>query len=215
MDKLGEDKFPLKWPDGVPRTRFQDRASRPAWKKNYTESVISLEKELKRLGATSWLITRNEPHSEDQGVSVYLSTKPIDDYSWQEALGFIGEVPTVKQIDLAYMERVRRIHPDGPTPDRVMFDELTKHRDRARAWAQGKRTVEHEKVLAVDAFRSQAWNITAIRLTISALRQIERCGSPVMVDRAWRGFHKQLIAQPKQEKQEKQEATNEQQTTVA
>jgi hypothetical protein len=188
-----KDEIPLKWPDGWPRTRFQDRDGRPAWKKNYAESVTSLIKELKRLGATICLITRNEPRSEDSGVAVYFSLKPIDNYGWQEALGFIGEVPTIKQIDIAYMERIRKVHPDGPTPDRVLFDKMTAHRDRARAWARGEQLFEHDKVIPCDAFKEQRWNINAIRLTIAAMRQIERCGSPMMMERAFRGFSKALI----------------------
>jgi hypothetical protein len=189
-----EDQSPLRWPDGWPRTRFQDRTAQSAWKKTYAQAVEALLKELKRLGATAVLITRNDPHSEDAGVAVYFSQRPIDDYGWQEALGFIGEIPTLDQINKAYAERVRRIHPDGPTPDRALFERLTKARDEARAWIRGERLIEHDKVMAVDAFKEQRWNVNAIRLTIYAMRQIERCGSPVLLDRAWRGFKKQLAA---------------------
>lgn len=190
----GSEERPLKWPEGWPRTRLQDRDMRTAWKKNYAESVVGLHKELKKLGATAYLITRNDTVSEDGGVALYFSLKPIDQYGWQEALGFVGEIPTVQQIDLSYRERVRRIHPDGPTPDPVLFATLTEHRDRARAWARGQQMVEHEKVMAIDAFKEQRWNVNAMRLTISAMRQIERCGSAVMMDRAWRGFSKQITA---------------------
>jgi hypothetical protein len=191
-DKVKEST-PLQWPDGWPRTRLQDRESKSAWKKNYADSVQGLLRELSRLGATACLITHNDRHSEDSGVSVYFSLKPLDNYGWQEALGFIGEVPTVQQIDRAYMERVKRIHPDGPTPDLVLFRSLTEHRDRARSWARGEQRVEHEKVIPCDAFREARWNVNAIRLTIAAMRQIERCGSPMMMERAFRGFSKALI----------------------
>jgi len=187
------EQMPLKWPEGWPRTRHQDRQQRSAWKKSYQEAVLSLIKELKRSGITHYLITRNEARSEDSGVAVYFTLRPADDYGWQEALGFIGEVPTVAQIDRAYMERVKRVHPDGPTPDLVLFESLTKHRDTARKWARGERTVEMDKVMACDVFKEQRWNISAIRLTLAALRQIERCGSPMIMDRAWRGFAKALI----------------------
>jgi hypothetical protein len=192
----GTLESPLRWPDSWPRTRFQDRKHQAAWKRTFQESVKVLLKELKLLGATSYMITNNglaQP-TEDSGVAVYFSLKPVDDYGWQEALGFIGEVPTIQQIDRAYMEKVRKIHPDGPTPDPVLFHELTKHRDRARAWAKGERTVEHEKVMAIDAFKEQRLNVNAIRLTLYAMRQIERCGSGVIMDRAWRGFSKQITA---------------------
>jgi hypothetical protein len=191
---MENEDFPLRWPEGWPRTRFQDRESKYAWKKNYADAVDGLIKELKRLGATTYLITRNERSSEDSGVAVYFSLKPIDQYGWQEALGFIGQIPTVVEIDRAYMERAKRVHPDGPTPDIVMFHTLTEHRNRAKAWARGEQTVEHDKVMPCDAFREQRWNVNAIRLTIAALRQIERCGSPVMMERAFRGFAKQITA---------------------
>src|SRR5262249_33684307 len=165
------------------------------WRKSYSDAVAALEKELSRLGATSYMISRNDPDSEDSGVAVYFSLRPQDQYGWQDALGFIGEVPSLAQIDAAYRERVRRIHPDGPTPDRVLFDQLTRHRDLARAFIRGERTVEHEKVMPLDAFREQRSNITAVYLVIRALRQIERCGSPLMLDRAFRGFSKALIAE--------------------
>jgi hypothetical protein len=48
-------------------------------------------------------------------------------------------------------------------------------------------------VISVDAFKEQRWNLNAIRLTIAAMRQIERCGSPMMMERAFRGFNKALI----------------------
>ncbi len=189
------EQSPLQWPEGWQRTRLQDRQSRSAWKRSYSQAVTMLERELSLLGATSYCITRNDTTSEDSGVAVYFSLKAQDQYGWQEALGFIGEVPTVQQIDRAYMERVRRVHPDGPTPDSVLFHELTKHRDNARAFVRGARQVEHEKVMSIDAFKEQRWNITAVYLVIRALRQIERCGSPVMMDRAFRGFSKALITE--------------------
>lgn len=192
-DDFVKETNPLQWPDGWPRTRFQDREPKAAWKKNYADSVDGLVKELQRLGATSCLITRNERGNEDYGVAVYFSLKPINNYGWQEALGFVGEVPTVQQIDRAYMERVKEIHPDRPKADLVLFHQLTEHRDRARAWARGTQRVEHEKVIPCDAFSEPRWNINAIRLTIAAMRQIERCGSPMMMERAFRGFSKALI----------------------
>jgi hypothetical protein len=183
----------LRWPEGWPRTRIQDRKSQGAWKKNTTDYQTRLEKELKRLGVTSYLFTRNRDRgNQDPGVAVYFSRKPINNYGWQEALGLIGVVPTLEQIDHAYRERAKRIHPDGPTPDVKMFHALTEHRDRARDWAQGRHRAEHEYVLACDVFDEVRLNINAIRLTIAALRQIERCGASVMLERAFRGFAKAL-----------------------
>lgn len=187
-----DEKQPLNWPNDRQRTRFQDRKAQAAWKLNWSDTMEGLKKELKLLKATSVIVTRQENHSEDGGVAVWISRKPIDDYGWQDALGFLGTIPTEKEISTAYMERVRKIHPDGPTPNRVLFDEYTKHRDNARKWIRGQRTVEFEAVMAVDTFKEARHNLNAIKLTLSAMRQIERCGSPVMFEQAFRGFAPKL-----------------------
>lgn len=186
---------PLKWPSDRPRTRFQDRKNNAAWKMIYSDTLKGLERELALVKATFALVTYNALGSEDGGVAIWLSRKPQDDYGWQDALGFIGTVPSKDQVNAAYREKVRRIHPDGPTPNRVLFDEITKHRDNALRWIRGERMVEPETVMAVDTFREVRHNLNAIKLTLSALRQIERCGSPVMMEQAWRGFRPALAAQ--------------------
>lgn len=184
---------PLKWPQDRPRTRFQDRKSQAAWKMSYQDTVKGLQRELQLAKATAVLVTHNST-GEDGGVAVWISRKPTDEYGWQDALGFIGVVPTEKEIDHAYMQRVRKIHPESPTPNLAEFHELTKHRDAARRWVRGERTVEHETCMAVDNFKEVRHNLNAIKLVLSALRQIERCGSPVMTEQAWRGFRPALVA---------------------
>jgi hypothetical protein len=189
-----KDEMPLKWPDDRPRTRFQDREGKAAWKLSYADALKGLERELKLLKATFALITHNSIGYEDGGVALWLSRKAVDDYGWQDAFGFVGVIPTAKEIGQAYRERAQKVHPDGPTPNRVAFDELTKHRDNAMKWIQGRRSVEPETVMAVDTFREVRHNLNAIKLTLSALRQIERCGSPVMMEQAFRGFRPALSA---------------------
>lgn len=191
---MENEEYPLRWPEGWPRTRLQDRKQQSAWKKTYLQSMEALGKELKRLGARVWIITRNRGETQDVGVAVYFSLKPVDQYGWQEALGFIGQVPTVEEISRAYKQRVSKIHPDGPTPDRVLFEALTQHRDRALDWATGKQKTEYDKVLACDSYNEVRLNVNAVRLTIAALRQIERCGASMMMERAFRGFSKQITA---------------------
>lgn len=183
---------PLKWPDDRYRVRFQDRKNQAAWKMPYADTLKGLERELRLAKATSVLVTHNKPGGEDGGVAVWISRTPVDEYGWQDGLGFIGRVPTEKEIDHAYMEKVRKCHPESPTPNLELYLELTKHRDNARRWVRGERTVEHETVMAVDTFKEIRHNLNAIRLTLAALRQIERCGSPVMTEQAWRGFRKQI-----------------------
>ena len=194
IHSMNDEQRPLKWPEGWPRTRFQDRQSRSAWKKTYLQSVDLLAKELKLLRASSWLITRNDPSSEDTGVALYLSLKPINDFMWQEALGFIGEVPTADQISRSYQERVRHLPRIGMEPDPEQFMALTKHRDRALAWARGEKNVEHEKAIGCDGFKEQRWNLLAIRGTIHCMRLMEMYGATAMTERAWRGFSKQITA---------------------
>lgn len=191
MDKL---VTPLRWPDEQPRTRIQDRKTQAAWKKRMLEYAALLEKELKYLKSSDWLITVNQDE-RDPGVAVYFSLKPADQYGWQEALGLVGVVPTVEQIEKAYRDRVMKVHPDRPGGDAQLFAALTEHRDRAKAWARGEEMIEHEKVIAIDTFSEKRLNVNAIRLVLRALRQIERCGAPVMMERAFRGFAKALITQ--------------------
>jgi hypothetical protein len=188
-------EIPLKWPQDRPRTRFQDRKPQAAWKLSLADTLKALERELVLLKATYAMVTHNAVGHEDGGVSLWLSRKAVDEYGWQDALGFIGIVPSAAEITRAYHERVRKIHPDGPTPNRVLFDEITKHRDNALRWIRGERLVEPETVMAVDTFKEVRHNLNAIKLTLSALRQIERCGSPVMMEQAFRGFRPALVAQ--------------------
>jgi hypothetical protein len=196
-----QDKFelktetPLKWPDDRPRTRFQDRESKAAWKLNYADTLKGLVKELHLLQATFALVTHNSVNHEDGGVALWLSRKPIDDYRWQDEFGFIGVIPTVQELDRAYMQKARSCAPETPTPNLERFHELTKLRDQGRRWIRGERMVEPETVMAVDTFKEVRHNLNAIKLTLAALRQIERCGSPVMMEQAFRGFRPAIAAQ--------------------
>ena len=188
------EEHPLRWPDGWPRTRIQDRKPQASWKKGRLQALEALGAEMKRLGATDWIVTTNERSEQDPGVAIYFTRKPLNEFAWQEALGLIGEVPTLAAIDKAYRDRAQKCHPDRPGGDAKLFAALTEHRDRARDWATGRHRIEHEYVLACDQFSEVRLNITAIRLTVYALRQIERCGASVMMERAFQGFHKQITA---------------------
>lgn len=188
-----ETKNPLKWPDDRPRTRFQDRKNQAAWKLPFGDVLKGLERELRLVKATAVQVTNNPANHEDGGVAVWISRKPIDDYRWQDEFGFIGTIPTVQELDRAYMQKARNCAPDSPTPNIDRFHELTKLRDQGRRWIRGERIKEYETVMAVDAFREVRHNLNAVRLTLAALRQIERCGSPVMMEQAWRGFRPALV----------------------
>lgn len=189
-----EKRQPLKWPEDRPRTRFQDRKPQNAWKLNYSDAMSALEREMKLSKVTAALITHHISGHEDSGVAVWMSRKPADDYAWQDEFGFIGEIPTVQELDRAYMQKARRCAPDSPTPNIDRFRELTKLRDQGRKWIRGERSMEHESVMASDKFKEVRHNLNAIRITLAALRQIERCGDPAMTEQAWRGFRPALAA---------------------
>lgn len=188
-----EEVLELRWPEGQPRTRIQDREGRSAWKQPMTKVKDNLRLELERSGATSSLITYSGNHLEP-GVAVYFSRKAANQFAWQEALGLIGRVATPDEINRAYRERIRTIHPDGPTPDLKMFQSLTEHRDRALDWATGRHRNDHEYVIAIDVFDEVRLNLNAVKIVLFSLRRIEDCGSPLMLERAFRGFHKQITA---------------------
>lgn len=189
-----QTETPLKWPQDRPRTRFQDRKAQNAWKLPYKDTLEALEREMRLSKVTFAVVTANSPGHEDAGAAVWMSRKPADDYAWQDEFGFIGEIPTVKALDQAYMQKARTCAPDTPTPNIDRFRELTKLRDQGRRWIRGERTVEHESVMASDKFKELRHNLNAIRITLAALRQIERCGDPSMTEQAWRGFRKQITA---------------------
>jgi hypothetical protein len=181
----------LKWPDGQPRTRIQDRESRNAWKLPMAKVKEGLQKELERSGATSSLTTYSMD-AREPGVAVYFSRKAQNEFAWQEALGFIGELPTVDQIKKSYMRLAQKCHPDGPTPDAEMFRSITAHRDRAIDFVTGRHSNDHEYVIAIDVFDEMRLNLNAVKVVLYSLRRIEDCGSPLMLERAFRGFAKAL-----------------------
>lgn len=193
-----EEVLELRWPEGQPRTRIQDREGRSAWKQPLGKTKDALRLELERSGATSSLITYSTNHLEP-GVAVYFSRKATNQYAWQEALGLIGKVPTVEEINKAYRAAVRPYHPEGATPDLKMFHALTEHRDRALDWATGRHRNDHEYVIAIDVFDEVRLNLNAVKIVLYSLRRIEDCGSPLMLERAFRGFHKQITAGVKSE----------------
>jgi hypothetical protein len=188
-----EEARELRWPDGQPRTRIQDRERRSAWKQPMPKVREMLRTELERSGATASLVTYST-NPLDPGVAVYFSREATNQFAWQEALGLIGKIPTVDEINRAYQQAARRCHPDGPTPDLELFRSLTEHRNRAVDWATGKHRTDHEYVIAIDVFDEARLNLNAVKVVLYSLRRIEDCGSPLMLERAFRGFSKQITA---------------------
>lgn len=192
--EITHDETPeLRWPEGQPRTRIQDRTGKGAWKLPLAKVKEALQRELQLSGATSSLLTYSTNHL-DPGAAVWFSRKATNQFAWQEALGLIGRVPTVDEINKAYRAIVKPYHPEGATPDLQMFHSLTGHRDRAIDWATGKHRHDHEYAIGIDIFDEVRLNINAIKIVLFSLRRIEDCGSPLMLERAYRGFHKQITA---------------------
>jgi len=186
-----KEAYPLAWPIGWPRTRVQDRESRPAWKKTELQSIAALELELKRFNVLSATLTRKDPTDfrgpADPSVAVHFSRKREDDFSWQDALGIHNPTPTDEEIDAAYKKLARQHHPDQGG-DVEMFRALTTHRKNALAYINRLSGLMHEHAIACDKFKESKWNINAIRMTIHSLRQIERDGTSALLEQAMKGF---------------------------
>ena len=191
-----EKQSPLKWPDGWERTRIQDRKANGGWKKNFGFYESSLAKELGRMGAAEVLISFNPQPSDRQdcGVAVYFSKTMTEDYSWQDALGLMTPAPTLDEINGAFRNLAKKVHPDGPTPDIPMFQALSKHRDNAINWIKGTDRHEHEYVIPCDRFNETRLNLAAVVSAVQAFRRLERVGVPAILERTFRGFKTALPA---------------------
>jgi hypothetical protein len=134
----------LNWPVGWYRTRIQDRRNNGSWRKPLNGCFLALEKELKRSGASSMLISTNIPpgkrgldsHADeplDPGVAIYFDRKPLkEDFSWQDVLELYKPAPSQEEILDAYLKLARKYHPDiKSTGDLAMFQKVAQARDTA------------------------------------------------------------------------------------
>ena len=193
-----QEAYPLTWPEGWIRTRIQDRKAQPAWMKSARDCRELLIRELERMGVETVVLSTNVPLNMrgdltagieplDPGVAVYFSRKMKEDYTWQDILGIHDPAPSIEQIEVSYRELAKKYHPDsGGDPE--MFQTLVKARDHAKAWVNRKTSTAYDYVIACDLFKEVRLNINAIRLTIAAIRQIERCGASSLLERAFKGF---------------------------
>lgn len=191
------DSYPLAWPDGWPRTRPQDQKPMASWKRTANQYRDALAKELARMGSPSSVISSNVPVSargtmthgiepRDVGVAIYFSQKPKEDFTWQEVLGLHQPAPTEDQVQEAFHRLARQYHPDRGG-DLSMFQAVAKARDNALRWIN-RESLPHDYVIACDQFKEVRLNMAAIVTTIKAIRQIERCGTSSLLERAFRGF---------------------------
>jgi hypothetical protein len=195
-----KESYPLAWPDGWSRTRPQDQRTNAQWRLPLGTYRSMLVKELDRMGTLGLVVSSNiadlmsirysagmEPR--DPGVAVYFSRTPKEDYRWQDALEIRSPFPTLAEVEAAYRRLSAKYHPDNKsTGDTEMFLAMTKHCARAKAWIERRDGLTHDLVLACDQFKEVRLNLNAIRLTLAAIRQIERCGASSMLERAFKGF---------------------------
>jgi hypothetical protein len=190
------EKNPLKWPEGWERTRIQDRKAAGGWKRSFKDYKSSLVKELGRMGATEIMVSYNLAPDDrrDCGVAVWFSKTTNEDYSWQDALGLYTPLPSIDEINSAYRNLAKKVHPDGPTPDIPTFQTLTKHRDNAINWIKGTERHEHEYAIPCDRFNDTRLNLAALVSAVNAFRRLERVGAPAILERSFRGFKTALPA---------------------
>lgn len=194
-----KEVHPLSWPDGWPRTRIQDRRTMSSWKRNANEYREALIVELERMKCPAFLISSNVPLNQrgllttkgieppDVGVAVWFSRQLKEDFSWQDALGIQSPGPTEDEVQTAY-RRLAQIHHPDRGGDMQMFLAMTKHRDNALRWIRGRQNQQFDFVIACDSFKEVRLNLESIALTIRAIRQIERCGTSSLLERAFKGF---------------------------
>jgi hypothetical protein len=194
-----KEAYPLSWPEDWPRTRPQDRRPMSSWKRTANQYRDALVTELTRMQSPSAVISSNVPlnlrgglesrgvEPLDPGVAVYFSRKVKEDFSWQDALNIHEPAPTVEQVNDAYRRLAALHHPDRGG-DVAMFQSVTKHRDNALNWINRKTNQNFDYVIACDQFKEVRLNMAAIVMTIKAIRQIERCGTSSLLERAFKGF---------------------------
>lgn len=194
-----KEAHPLSWPKDWPRTRPQDQRFIAAWKRTANQYREELAKELDRAKAPVAVISTNVPlnvrghmtpgiEPRDVGVAIYFSKPVKEDFRWQDALNIHDPAPSEEQINRAYRALVAQYHPDSAGGgDREMFLALTQHRDNAIRWIN-RSTAAPDFVIACDTFREVRLNLAAIAFTLKAIRQIERCGTSSMLERAFKGF---------------------------
>lgn len=199
MSVTNKEAYPLSWPEDWPRTRPQDQKPMASWKRTGNQYRDALITEMERMKSPSTVISSNVPlnlrgamthgvEPRDVGVAVYFSKPAKEDFSWQEVLGIDNPVAaTESQIQDAFKRLAALYHPDRGG-DVAMFQNVTRARDNALRWLKRASNQTFDYVIACDQFREVRLNMAAIVLTIKAIRQIERCGTSSLLERAFKGF---------------------------
>lgn len=199
MQSEKKESFPLTWPTDWPRTRPQDQRPMASWKRTANQYRDALVTELGRMESPSAVISSNVPMNlrgamtvgvepRDVGVAVYFSRKVKEDFSWQDVLGIRDPISATEgQVQEAFKRLAQIYHPDRGG-DLSMFQKVTGARDNALRWINRKTDQRFDYVIACDQFKEVRLNMAAIVMTIKAIRQIERCGTSSLLERAFRGF---------------------------
>lgn len=195
VDLLEEAK--LKWPDGVERTRIKERIGQGRWREGWMDTRKRLAMELERLGSTSVLVTRHEHENLDPGVAVWFS-RTKENFSWQQGLGLDNPAPTFDQIDTAFKEKVKKVHPDIPANnggDPEMYKKLCEWRQAAKDWITGTHSHAHEFVMAIDQYNEARLNLKALQMAFFYIRRLEDVGAPAILSQTLGAFRAKLVAQ--------------------
>jgi len=195
-----KESYPLNWPEDWPRTRPQDQRVMAGWKRTVNQYRDAVVTELSRMKSPSAVVSSNVPltlrggletkgvEPRDVGVAVYFSRQVKEDFSWQEVLGIRDPIAaTESQVQDAFRRLAQTYHPDRGG-DLAMFQKVTTARDNALRWINRKEDQNLPYVIACDQFREVRLNLCAIGLTLKAIRQIERCGTSSLLERAFKGF---------------------------
>jgi len=170
-----------------------------SWKRTANQYREALTIELDRMKCPAAVISSNVPltlrgamtagvEPRDVGVAVYFSRPEKEDFSWQEVLDIRDPVAaTEAQIQENFKRLAQVYHPDRGG-DLAMFQKVAKARDQAIRWLKRATDQNFQYVIACDQFREVRLNMAAIVLTIKAIRQIERCGTSSLLERAFKGF---------------------------
>lgn len=195
-----KESYPLSWPQDWARTRPQDQRAMASWKKTANQYREALALELSRMGSPFAVISCNVPlnlrggleskglEPRDVGVAVYFSKKVKEDFSWQDILGIRDPVAATEAQVLEAFKRLAMLHHPDRGGDIAMFQKATIARDNALRWIHRETDQRFDYVIANDQFREVRLNLAAIVMSLKALRQLDRCGSTGLLERAFKGF---------------------------
>jgi hypothetical protein len=183
-----KETYPLKWPQGWPRTLPEKQEANAQWKKPRAFYIGQLETELKRIGTESSILTLNSAGDRDPGVAVWFSRTKKEDFSWRETLRITSAYPTLIEIDDAYRQLAKIYHPEGSGADINIFHKITDARAKAKDWVNHREGNVFDYGIGADRFKDARLNIAALANSIRHIRGLERCGTSAIMEKTFEGF---------------------------